>query len=284
MTLDQWIQVGMLALGSIPLLGYGTKRWVYDRYFGVRLDAKICSRNGAYVQEITLFPTLPPLVKRVAVWARVHVINRSASKMIVTKILAYEEGSESRSVIANPVRSVEFGFETDAPTDMIELPVTIEPGDIWSGWVLLGITIPSGFAILLYQLYATEAEKSQTVRMFRYDFDKFRRQVMSDAQKGLEPVLKLVDLTFSAVNVTDPILRRESDAIDNRPRMGRVPSHARGDMLPLLLKSGEPIPSETIPDRFVIEVRTADRRAISYRIKTGGDPFWFFRREYQNTA
>ena len=164
---------------------------------------------------------------------------------------------------------------------MIELPVTIDSGDIWSGWVLIGVSIPAGFGAFLYQLYASEAEKSDTVQMFRYGFEEFRRQVTIDAQKGLEPLLTIVDLNFSAVDVTDPILRPEairSITCQN----GTSTSHARGDIHRCFSKSGPN--SSRSPDPFLIEAKTADRRAISYRVKTGGDPFWFFKREYQNTA
>lgn len=274
----------MLVVAGIPLLGYAAKRWIYDRYFGVHLDVKLFTSNGAYVQEIKLLPSAPPLVSQVAVWARVHIINRSASKVIITEMRAFEKNAEPRAIVANPVRSVRFAHGSEQPTGMIELPVTIESGDIWSAWVLLSVSIPAGFGSFLYDLYASDAEKSEPVRMFRHGFEEFRRQVMVDAQKGLEPILKIIDLNFGAVHVADPILRPEGDSIDSRLRMGRVPAHARGDVLPLLLKGGVPKPSEKSAGRFLIEAKTADRRTISYFIKTAGDPFWFFKREYRNTA
>jgi hypothetical protein len=104
MSVDQWIQIGMLFLAGVPIAAYAAKRWIYDRQFGVRLDARLHSENGAYVREIKIFAAAPPVVTLVAVWVRVQAVNNSSSKAVITSLSSCEAG-------ANPRQAVDFDVE-----------------------------------------------------------------------------------------------------------------------------------------------------------------------------
>lgn len=278
LTLDQWIQLGVLALTALGVLAAAiTALWKYLRNrFGLRFSAEIEPDAPAYVYRLAVSESGSHSISTIAGWMKFTLFNNRPEPISLMEIYAYDSGSPVRKPIGLLYKRAFLFYQTADVGDPVRLPIRLEPHDGIVVWALIEHTIPASLGEILFALYGDHEVLSRMEQNLQQMGNEIEREIQQKIN-----FVEIESLKVSAFSVADePIVQDDGASVKIVPHFGFIPISAYSEVLSYLFEKKMELSGEQIQTsrNYIVEVVMGNGRRLKHTLRTNQNAFWFFER------
>lgn len=275
LTLDQLIQIGLLAAAIVPLMVLGIKAG-YVRHRGLRISVRRVDSTPAYVLEVSQEAGRAPYVATAGVWCEVLLMNSSRDAIAVRGLAAGDPLSASSPCALPYFLEVAGTRASVSITQTVQPPFQVLPGDVRKFYVICPVKLPEAIGEFLTSVASRGILGKgpvDPVRNINVMLEGLAQELASD----LPDYIQLKSVAASAVSLQDPLFRISGNEVHVDPKFGEINQTALiGFYSESLRNPGNNLHSIRSPSRFYrVSATLASGKVFYGQLSTGRMPLWF---------
>lgn len=275
LTLDQKIQIGLLAAAIVPLMVLAIKAG-YARHRGLRISIRPVDSKATYVLEVSQEAGRAPYVATAGVWCELLLMNNSRDAIAVLGLAAGDPLSASSPCATPYFLDMADTRATVSITQTVQPPFQVMPGDVRKFYVICPVKLPESIGGFLTSVASRGILSKGQVDPIR-NISKKVEGVAQEFASDLSDYLRLKSVAVNSISLQDPLFRISGNEVHVDPKFGEINQAALiGFYSEMWRKPGLNLHAVRTPSRFYrVSATLANGKVFYGQLSTGRMPLWF---------